>query len=117
MCAWVRACAQSILDARQKKMERPVRASRADLSIPPEFPMFCWLVLHFMSVRRLSSYDGTHQQGNGCASQARRISLCAAVDSAASGRTHREHEASLRAQAAGRWNMINREKQEQEEGD
>jgi hypothetical protein len=47
MCAWVHACAQSILDARQKRMERPVRASRADLSIPPEFPMLlAGLALH-----------------------------------------------------------------------
>ncbi len=47
MCAWVHACSQSILNARQKKMERPVRASMPDLSIPPEFPMLlAGLALH-----------------------------------------------------------------------
>jgi hypothetical protein len=46
MCAWVHACAQSILDAR-RKMERPVRTSRPDLSIPPEFAMLlAGLALH-----------------------------------------------------------------------
>jgi hypothetical protein len=47
MCAWAHACAQSILSARQKKMERPFRASMPDLSIPPEFPMLlAGLALH-----------------------------------------------------------------------
>jgi hypothetical protein len=47
MCAWVHAYAQSILDARQKEMERPVRASMPDLSIPAEFPMLlAGLALH-----------------------------------------------------------------------
>lgn len=47
MCSWVHACAQSILGARQKMMEQPVRASRSDLSIPPEFPMLlAGLALH-----------------------------------------------------------------------
>jgi transposase len=47
MCAWVHACAQSILEARRKKMERPVLTSRPDLSIPPEFPMLlAGLALH-----------------------------------------------------------------------
>ena len=47
MCAWMHACAQSILDARQKRMEQPVRASRSGLSIPREFPMLlAGLALH-----------------------------------------------------------------------
>lgn len=47
MCAWVHACAQNILHARQKRMEQPVRLSRSDLSIPPEFPMLlAGLALH-----------------------------------------------------------------------
>jgi hypothetical protein len=46
MCAWVHACA-SILHARQKRAEQPVRVSRSDLSIPPEFPMLlASLALH-----------------------------------------------------------------------
>ena len=48
MCAWVHACAQGILDARQKRMEQPVRPSGSDLSIAPEFPMLlAGLALHF----------------------------------------------------------------------
>ena len=47
MCAWIHACAHSILDGRQKRMEQPLRASRAGLSIPPEFPMLlAGLALH-----------------------------------------------------------------------
>jgi hypothetical protein len=47
MCAWVHACAQSILDARQRRMEQSVSLSHSDLSIPREFPMLlAGLALH-----------------------------------------------------------------------
>ena len=47
MCAWVHACAQSILDARQRRMEQSVSLSRSDLSIPQEFLMLlAGLALH-----------------------------------------------------------------------
>jgi hypothetical protein len=42
----VHAC-MSIFSARQKRAEQPGRASRSDLSIPPEFPMLlAGLALH-----------------------------------------------------------------------
>jgi len=47
MCAWVHACAQSILAARRTAEERTVRAPRSALAVPPEFPMLlASLALH-----------------------------------------------------------------------
>jgi hypothetical protein len=47
MSAWVHAFAQSIVDARQRRMEQSVSPSRSDLSIPREFPMLlAGLALH-----------------------------------------------------------------------
>ena len=47
MYAWIHACAQCILDAQQKSMAQPLRASLAGLSVPLEFPMLlAGLALH-----------------------------------------------------------------------
>jgi hypothetical protein len=47
MCAWIHACAESILVARKTVVERTFLARRSGLSAPPEFAMLlAGLALH-----------------------------------------------------------------------
>jgi hypothetical protein len=47
MCAWIHACAQSIVSARTAAMQRAVHMHREDLPVTPEFTMLlAALALH-----------------------------------------------------------------------
>jgi hypothetical protein len=47
MCAWIDACAQSLVSVRKAAVEHIVRAHREDLPVPPEFTMLlAGLALH-----------------------------------------------------------------------